>query len=138
VRRRGGLDEPEIDKFLQCTRQAAPGRAGCLLEFLAACVLDFAQGSHDLCSQAVAREFRKRRRLMAGGKVCTEPVWPFVARLGGTQQAKRHKIGQFLARRAGGEAQPPKDSLVYIVTGAGEGYGGYLDVGKARDVHVLA
>jgi hypothetical protein len=88
-------------------------------------------------SQAVVREFRERGRLAAGGKVRAERVWSLIARLARTQQAERHKIGQFPARRAGGKAQPSKDSLVYVVTGAGEGYGGYLGAGQARDVHVL-
>src|ERR1035437_8240645 len=64
--RRGGLDESEIDDFLEHARQAAPGRACSLLEFLAARVLDLAQGGHDPHPQAITWQLRRSRCLAAG------------------------------------------------------------------------
>src|SRR5262249_37371742 len=96
------------------------------------------QGGHDLCSQAVSLRLRDRRQLAAGIEVSADPVRSFVARLTRVQQAECHKIGQLPARRAWRKAQPSKDSLVDVVAGAGDGYGGYLGVRQARGVHALA
>jgi hypothetical protein len=98
VRRRGGLDESEIDEFLKHACQAAPGRTSSLLEFLAARVLDFAQRGHDPHPQAITWELGRSRCLVAGIQIRTEPVRPFIPRPARTQQAERHEIGQFLSR----------------------------------------